>query len=260
MTGVYNSEAINELETFFLGRNDLVNRWGNIVSSFMALPGLRGFWPMSAFDSSGNAQDQSGHAHHLTYNGNPTYNYTGLAPYIDLDGTGDYLARADEADLDIIGNESYMAVPGLTAGGWFWVDDKTASRMFINKDNPIGNQRSWQLTYVTGNEVRFIVSTNGLAVVTCTGADISEDAWYFLVGRFNPSTELKLWMNATTYTQAVGVPATLFNSNADLRIGMRGNTAIPLDGRASLCFLCAALLSDAQISSLYQQTRGVFGV
>ena len=60
-------------------------------------------------------------------------------------------------------------------------------------------------------------------------------------------------------TQLVGVPASLFNSNAELRIGS-ATALYPLDGRASLCFLCAAYLSDATIRALFGQTRGLFRV
>ncbi|NJO31403.1 MAG: hypothetical protein HC874_30490 [Richelia sp. SL_2_1] len=69
--------------------------------------------------STGNVYDLSGQGRTLTYNGNPTFNYTGLVPYVSLDGTGDFLSRADETDLDILGTETIYnsAVRGLTLGG-----------------------------------------------------------------------------------------------------------------------------------------------
>ena len=92
----------------------------DLISPFLALPGLVGFWPMSSVQrSTGNAYDLSGQTRTLTYNGNPTYNINNdFAPYIRLDGTGDFLSRADETDLDILGTETIYAstVRGLTLG------------------------------------------------------------------------------------------------------------------------------------------------
>jgi len=237
-----------------------------VCDHFMRLPGLRGFWPMSAFDSTGAAQDQSGHGHHLTYNGNPTYSYAGLAPYIDLDGVGDYLSRADEADLDILGTETYVAagVRGLTVGGWFYVDDDTAAQGLISKYGAAG-QRSW-LLYVdgvaAGDPVRFIISDNGTNTDTTTSTNgIVASTWHFCVGRYCDAlvgAELQVWIDNTA-TSAATARNSIFNSNAGFNIGAWNGGSV-LNGRASLCFLCAAALSDTIIQSLYQATRALFGV
>lgn len=242
------------------------------VGPFLLLPGLRGFWPMSAFESGGNAFDQSGNGRILTYNGNPTYNYDKLVPYINLDGTGDYLSRADEAGLDILGSESYVAsaARGLTIGGWFWIDVLPGANGagYIAKWNDAGvNQRSYLIWHSTAaNVIGFYISSLG------TGATIfSIDSsivpaisqWYFIVGRFDPSTELAIWINGVKDTNAVAIPAAIFNSTASLTIGRweGGGAGVQyLDGRASLNFLCAAALSDDIIGELFSLSRGWFGV
>ena len=240
--------------------------WSHACSTFLALPGLRGFWPMSAFSATGAAYDQSGNGRTLTYNGNPTYNYDGLAPYIDLDRTvPDYLSRADEAGLDILGTEAYVAVPGLTLGGWFYFDDVTNDQFLIGKYGGAGS-RAYRLILfgsVANDPIRFYISTDGVAnteFVSLDGGTIS--AWQFVVGRFNDADageELKIWRNNITNT-ATTLVGSIFNAPSSFTIGANSAAGNPFDGRASMCFLCAAALSDNIIAALYAQTRALFGV
>jgi hypothetical protein len=235
----------------------------DLISPFLALPGLRGFWPMSAIDSSGNAQDQSGHGHHLSYQGNPTYNsYLDWIPYIDLDGTGDYLSLADTADLDITGTaETYVdsSRRGLTLGGWFRSDNMANNYMLMSKNSGAANKSYW--LEFNGLETRFSVSSDGTAETQVVlGQTLASATWYFCVGRFDPSTELKVWTNAMTNTTATAIPASIKSGTADFNVGGYNNGSLLLDGQVSRCFLCAAMLSDAQVSNLFQVTRGAFGV
>ena len=235
------------------------------VSQFVALCGQRGMWPMSSFDNQGNAQDVSGHGHWLTYNDNPVYDYDGQAPYIQLDGTGDFLERADEVDLDILGTETYVAaaVRGLTMGGWFWFDVAGNREAMISKWNDNGvNQRAYMLFKRNDEDLVFTVSSTGADFPLIQSAiSATQTNWQFVVGRFDPSTELAIFVNGTKDTLVAGVPASLFNSNASLLIGASDLGADDnMDGRASMCFLCAAALSDETISFLYQQTRPMYRV
>jgi len=239
--------------------------WKTACSAMRMLPALRGFWPMSSFNENGDAYDLSGQGRTLTYNGNPTYNYSSLIHYIDLDGTGDYLSRTDEAGLDILGTESYVAgaAQGLTLGGWFYFNNMAAASEYcIAKYDTFGvAQRAYGLLRIATGEARLSISNNGAALVTVTSVDIlSPTAWYFLVGRFDPSAEMKVWINGNAWTNVAAIPASIFNSTADLTIGARTGGYELMTGRASLCFLCAAALSDSIISALFHQTRAIFNV
>lgn len=237
------------------------------AGEFLGLPGLRGYWPMGAFDSSGNAIDQSGNARTLTYNGGapgPLYNYTTQGgPYIDLDGTGDYLSRADEAGLDILGTESYVAtaVRGLTLGGWFYFDRLAADEHLLGKLGASGQFSYRIVKLVSGNVVRLAISGNGTAQSTVDTAAVSTAAWYFIVGKYTPSTEIAIYLNGTETTATASIPASIFNSTAEFRIGQdNGGFSHLLDGRASNCFLCAMLLSDTAIDNIYQNTKASYGL
>jgi hypothetical protein len=238
--------------------------WKSACAAFLALPGLRGFWPMSSFNEAGNAYDLSGQGRTLTYNGNPTYNYDGLAPYIDLDGTGDYLSRADEAGLDILGTEAYVAAAaqGLTLGGWFWVDSQDDFDVVVSKWAGAG-ARSYQLRMgpAANAKTRFIISNDGTASVECgnpPNGTLTYGEWHFIVGRFIPSTEVAQYFDGVFYKNAASIPASVFNSAAQFVVGGTSGGGHLMDGRASLVFLCAVSLSDAMIHALYHQTRGLF--
>lgn len=218
---------------------------------------------MSAFNASGNAQDQSGHGHHLSYVGNPLYGYTGVAPYIQLDGTGDYLNRADESDLDITGSESYVATTarGLTMGGWFRFDNAaTAIENALAKWGAAG-QRSYRLIRNASGFAQAFISTDGTATVDVEGdTEIAAETWTFLVMRYDPSTELAVFLNGIKTAETTSIPATLHGSTAALRVGGNSSGTELLTGRASFCFLCACALPDATVGKLYTASRALFGV
>lgn len=240
-----NGKSIERLET------QIEQPVKSTIGRYLTLPGLRGFWPMSSFNESGNAYDLSGQGRHLTYNGNPTYNFGNLAPFVQLDGTGDYLSRADESGLDIIGSESYVTSSkrGLTVGGWFWMDVLATAGLMM-KWTPYG------LQYSSG--IRMIVN-DGTTYNSGT-ISISAGQWYFCVGRYTPSTSVKVFVNTQTLENTTSIPASILSTSANFYIGSIDGSTQLLDGRASLCFLCATALSDAIINGMYQQSRALFGV
>lgn len=262
-----NDELVSLLGADLQRRYESGFAWRTACSTILALPGLRGFWPMSAFESGGNCFDQSGNGRTLTYNGNPVYNFDGLAPYIRFDGTGDYLSRADESGLDITGTETYVAAGhmGLTIGGWFRPEDTTNAQSILTKYGAVGNY-SYALNlfgHVAGDPVDFRISddgTNTSAVTSTSGYTANE--WYFIAGRFNDAdtgAELAVWLN-DELTTAATARASIFSGNGPLNISGQNNGTALYTGRASLCFLCATALADATVWAIYQQTRALFKV
>lgn len=234
------------------------------AGEFLGLPGLRAYWPMNAFDASGNTIDQAGLDLVLTINGNPTYNYTTQgAGYIDLDGTGDYLSRADEASLDILGTETSVAsaVRGLTLGGWFWLDAGSADGGLITKRSAAAGNFSYYLRITGTDDGSLSVSSNGSTETSVSAAGaVLTAGWYFIAGRFTPSTELKVWVNGSSSINTTSIPASIFQGSGALNIGGFGGGSGLINGRASNCFLCGALLSDTAISNLYNNTKAAYGL
>lgn len=257
-------ELIEILEGDLLSRNDKINRWGNAISSFQNIPGLVGFWPMSSVQrSTGNAFDLTSQGRTLTYNGNPTYNiYNDFMPYIDFDGTGDFLSRADETDLDVLGTETIYnsSVRGLTVGAWVWFDSVSGIRIIISKDD-VGANRSWSM-WLQSSLLQSIVFApgGGSFANTVSTTTLVVNTWHFCVFRFVASTSLTGFINGVVEgTDTSSVPASINSTAASLEIG-RDALGRNLDGREALCFMSANALSNALINSLFQQSRVLFRV
>lgn len=235
-----------------LKTRELLDGWGDLIGRHLALPALRAFWPMNAYNESGVIVDLSGQARHLTPN--PSLSaalYANRILYTDFNGSTQYLSRADEAGLDI--------TTGLTLGGWFWFD-ASGSQVMMSKNGAVGNY-GYDLHYVSATGFRFLVSTDGTVqvYVTSSGA-LTTGRWYHIVGRFIPSTAVDVFVDGVKTTNTTSIPATIFNSSAALNIGRRSDGTFYQDGRAALCFLCATAGSfpDSLIQDLYQHGRKFF--
>lgn len=266
ITGIIRRLEKLERATKRLGARDALQVTSDPI---LRLTGLRGYWPMSAFDDAGNAADLAGFdaaVTELTYNGNPVYNYDGLAPYIRLDGIGDWLNHVDAAHYDIEGDESYVGVPGLTLGGWFYIEDDAGDQVLMGKYPGAPGNRSYWLAArgtIADDPAEFRMGDDGTNTDAVQLVGYSVDTWHFIAGRFDDADagqELKVWIDNTTNTAATA-RNTIFDGNADFTIGaLSGGGSWLLTGRASHCWLCAAALSDECIHAIFQQQRSLFGV
>lgn len=261
-----NDEMMDLLRSEYQGRYEPNFAWKSACSAFLALPGLHGFWPMSSLGSAGAAVDISGQGRELSYNGNPTYNYDGLMAYIDLDGTGDYLDINDSVALSITGTETYIdsAVRGLTFGCWTQTSVATTEQSIFGKWNSVGDNRSYNLKTSAADRFQLQITNLGtLADIDAVNDSVDYDTgeWYFIVGRFDPSTAIYIDVNGRNTSNVAGIPASIFDSTADLVVGARNNGSADLyTGYVSCAFLCASFLSDAIVGALFEQTRAAFGV
>lgn len=235
--------------------------------------GKRGLWTMGEIGGSGDCLDSSGNLRHLTIKGNPTYNFSGDYSYIDLDGTDDYLQRLDETGFKITGLETYITAValGLTCGGWFWFDafDASNGSGLISKYNNGTSQNSynlWEIITSTEN-AKFSVSGTGTTVVTATSSvAIAASGWYFIAGRYDPSTSVDVFCSnggasLVKVSNTTSVPASIFVGTANFEIGRYSNTDLTcLNGRASRCFLSVMNLTDAIMDDYYNRTRSLYGV
>lgn len=239
---------------------------GEFYGSYFGLAGLRGLWLPGSADNTGAVYDRSGQGRTLTYNGNPTIGvHNNLVPYYDYDGTGDFHSRADEAGLDILGTETYIATAlrGLTLGGWFYWSSavKAGDNGLVSKYLSAGNQKSYVL-YTNGgdSEARMIVSVDG---ITGTEVDstivLTTGKWYFIWGRFVPSTSLAVSVNNNANINTSTIPASIFNSTAAFNIAGFGGGSVN-NCRCALAFLCASALSDELLTYLWYRGRVLFGV
>ena len=238
----------------------------NIAGYYLALPGLRGYWPLTHVDGSGYYLDLGGNGLTLTNNNNVYLysdgSYISAARFVSASST--YLSRADEAAFDILGTELYVDAPykGLTVGAWVNCLTLPSSSMhIISKWLSTGNQRSYALTSASTNRFSWNVSDNGTDsdAVTAT-VDSLINTWYFVVGRYMVATlEIDLWVNDTEYTNTTSIPSSLYSSSANFHLGASGVPDSYLNGFINHAFVCAMALPDNVIVGLYEKTRLAFG-
>lgn len=246
-----------------------------VLSAFLTLPGLRGLWPFTSMGDSGAGVDLSGQGRALTNNNSVDFAHSdkiGHAAYTAA--SSHYFSRADEAGLDIFGNEAYVAsdIQGLTAGGWFWFNDEDVVAGMIAKDNfvaPATGDSSFALWRRNTNVARFLASSSGAGSSSISGNDsplLTAGGWFFVVGQWRPNDPTFNYMvsvnNVPSYA-AGGPSAPLFNATAPLEIGRRQESTgslFYLDGRSALCFLCAAAVPESQLGVVFECSRGFFGV
>jgi len=123
-----------------------------------------------------------------------------------------------------------------------------------------GGQKGYWLVKTAANNISFSISNSGADEFTATSTGtVTTGQWYFCVGRFDPSTTVDVFLDGVKDTNAVGIPAAVFNTNNAFRIGTQDATLLLLDGKVSNCFLCASQLSDSIITALWEQSRVMYG-
>ena len=255
--------ALNEQDRRHDAQRPLENR-SDFISPYLALPGLVGYWPVSSIDrSSSQIVDLSGQDRVLSQNGNPLKNYTaGGAPYITLDGGGDLVSRASEADLQVTATESdyHSSIRGLTIGCWVRPDSIAALAGIWGKYAATGNQRSYLLFLQAGGAgaLRFLVSGDGTATTTVDPvATVTAGNWYHVVGRLKPSVSLDICLSGVWASNTTSIPASIYASTAALQGGAFESANLLTGGLAQM-FICACYLSDGIIGRLFRRTRPFF--
>ena len=242
-----------------------------VISMYKALPGLVGFWPMSAVrrdSATEQARDVSGAGYHLTNNNAAQFGYADYAPYCAFNGTTQYLSRADGGAgnwADIIGTETSVAAAarGLTMGCWFNFDAvPAADKYLMAKLSGGAGNFSYFLRGNNDGRIRGGVSVDGTNIVARSYAatNITASTWIFSVMRFDPSTSVTVWYNSNNEGNRTSVPAAIFDGSADFTIGARHAGNSPMAGKIALGFLCMAQLDSFTIFALYQLSRALFGV
>lgn len=222
---------------------------------FLALPALRAFWPFSSVTEAAVVVDMSGQARNLTASGAMAFAVmTQGGAYATLGGSS-YFYRADEAGLDI--------TTAMTWGGWYYMTNTSATRAYMTKYTAAGNQIAYGILYssVTGN-IEARVSGDGAAFTTAASTVTPGDydaTWIFVVGRYDPSASLSIFVNDTVVTNTTSIPAALYSGSAQLLLGGI-NAGVAYLGRLSASFICSYPLSNAMITNLYQNTRAMYGV
>lgn len=242
-----------------------------IISMYQAIPGLVAFWPMVSDRFTGNIYDLSGQGHTGAYTGNPTFGIENdVINYANFDGTGDRFVVTDASNLQLTGTEAQIesAFKGWTIGTWVQNTDISYYPFIFGKIlyvPAVSLDMAWYFAFaggVTYNYYCSMTSDGSTQQILYSSKTISSNGeWHFVVFRFNPSTELKIWVDTTTDTQTVGVPASCWPSaGTNVTLGDDQNANTAFTGKMALSFMSMLYLSDDLIESLYNNSRHAFGV
>lgn len=264
-----NSDLVALLTPDFQTRNEPNFAWKSACASYLALPGLRGFWPMSAVAyTNPQGLDLSGNGSHLTNNNTSTFGHTYLIPHVSfVSGSSQSLSKTDGGAAnwaDITGTETYIdaADRGLTFYAWVYFDNAASANEHIMAKWGGGGAGTWsyRLLRIATGELYGVVSTDGTTFVAKTTTDtLAATTWYFVALQYDPSTELSVWINGEKDTLAVGVPASIFDSTSAFYLGCSSVPNAYMDGKQSMVALCASFHSNSIIKAVYNQTRAMFG-
>lgn len=259
MTQIRNDELVRNLTPDFQKRYEANFSFAKAASVHLMLPQLRGYWPFTSVNESGNVLDLSGQARTLTNNGTTPFGTNILAAYADLDGTDDRFNRADEAGFAITSSISF--------GGWYWLDVLTSDMGLMGQWDTTGNQRAFLLQLNNASDEiygRFSFDGTAANSITSNFGGVSANTWFHVVLTGTPNGanyDVIPYLNgiAAASTTAVGFTA-IHNSTADFQVGAFNGAANFLNGRACQQFLCATRLSEEFITAVFQETRVMFGI
>ena len=224
-----------------------------VISDFLMMKRLYGLWTLGACNPAGTSfYDISGTGATLTATTVSSSSLDDRIPYAYFDGSTDYLYRADTYG-DITGE--------MTIGCWVYVSDASAARMLMTKYSGTTNW-AYRLFYSQASNVfGFSVSGTGAAWISVySTVAFAASTWYFVVGKYTPSTSLDVYVNGTITSNTTSIPASIYNSSANFAIGGDSAGATPHLGRISLAFLSWRALTDADINYYYQKSRPIYGV
>ena len=247
----------------FARTSDAVYTWGRAISMLTMIPAVRAAWSMSAVGSSGLAVDVTGYGRHLSAGNTPTYNSSSLIPYVSLNGTSQYLSRANEAAMQITGGEGYVAsgLRGMTFGAWVNFAGNAASHDTIAGRWLGSTNRSWVFyRFQTTKEIEIIISSDGnaLSATATSTATIDDGTWVFLVCRYDPSTSLRVYINGELDGEdSSSVPSSMFAGTASFIIGQNNSTSY-MEGDVSMAFYAACAIPLDTLFALYEHTRGFY--
>lgn len=234
---------------------------GELYGTFLGLPNLHAFWPLSTNNGNGDTTDLSGWGQTLSgvaYPGTGVLN--SLLPYYTYNGSTQCHSRAG-TDAQV--NSAWAT--GLTLGAWVYCNNFTNAGLgapIMGKMTTAGNLRQYWLQFTVGGGAALHVSTDGTAEVTATAPNsLTTGTWHFIVGRFTPSSEVAVLVDDTKTANAVGVPATLKTTTTPaFALAMIDNSTRWLEGRLALAFLCAAALTATQLTYLYRRSYWIFNL
>ncbi len=217
----------------------LMGRGGDSASPL--LTDLLSYWKMD--ETTGNRVDSHG-SNDLSVVGTVGYAVGKLGNAVTCTGSENYLTKA--AGINI-------SPTGFTVWGWIRLAVDTRTFLIAGQN---GSNIRWYLGYYGSNAWRFYVYDSSLAAdsIGIVTQAPTLNAWYFLCGRYNPTTkkaELRLNASAWALGAALGTGPTTDSNNLKIAGNSSSNCNIDSVGIANRYY------SDAEVDELYNSGNGL---
>lgn len=241
---------------------------GAAMASFMAIPGLSAFYPgVMGLNTSATPQawDRSPNGLHLTWSGGSASRcvvWGDVSPALYFAGT-QVAYRADASPLDMTGDNAYLASQyrGITVGGWFRPSNLAGTFEVLLAKSGIGNTINYRLQRLSSGQSQFVVSSSATNY-SVQHSTLSQYGWYFIVGRFRPSTSVDLIVNGVENRNLTSIPATIDTNNEPFTLGARSDGAGGYQdyftGYSGFTFLSQAKLPDTMVQHLYDVSKALY--
>lgn len=205
-----------------------------------------------------NTLDASGNGRNLSVVSSPSYT-TGLV------GNGGLLDTTNE--WWSISDADWQTPTGsFSVGGWFKPSDgrpDTFGSGIFGKWGTTGANRSWLLINSTSGSMSFLVSADGTnTAVTSTSTTLlangAASAYVFLVGVFESSTSVKLYVNGVLEGNiTASVPASVNNGTQSIGLGgYNSGSAYVSQGMFDEFFMYEKVLTADNVTWLYNSGAG----
>jgi hypothetical protein len=177
----------------------------------------------------------------------------------DFDGTD---------DLIDLGNINYNGLPGLTVGTWVYSSAFGANDTFLSSwgDDAYSNY-AWLLfmSQWVGSKIDWLISSNGYSYTRCAGTTaLTNNLWYYIVGTWNPSGAMVLYVNGVQDGTATG-PTSIKDNNFNTFIGCDSDGGSEakvrfFGGQMGNSAIWKTTLSAAQVKQNFNTQRSRFKV
>ena len=206
---------------------------------------LIAYWSLE--EASGTRVDATGRGNDLSPTAAPGNTTGKVGNALSLNGSTQYISRADNADLS-------MGDIDFTIAGWFNIPS-LATWALVTKWNTTGNHREYWLGYFS-SKFQFFVSSNGTATASVApAATSSTSAWHFVVcWHDSVNNFIKISVDdgavaSSSYSSGV------FDDTTEFRIGADVNGSF-FGGPVDEVGIWKRVLTAAEITDLYNSGNG----
>jgi len=215
---------------------------------------LKGYWSFNGPDMNGTtAYDRSGSGLSGTLTSGPTVTKGRVGQALDFDGTDDYVTITDTDDTKYTG--------AITLCTWAKIDTGSAYRHFMGKHASNGATQNPFDFRTTSDTIPLLVFVRANSdSKNWTGPAVTLGAWkhYCVTAPSAIESAPTFYIDgvaAVTPTAGGTGTGTATGSGAAIRIGVRSDSAVRMDGSMDEVRIYNRALSAAEIQSLYNQSN-----